>query len=103
MTNMYILNTHSIHNYKDINDAIPPQLPLQRPLSVDGATVRAAAVARMARKPEDDNRAKMTTAHIPLGGAPAPANGPGVQNQPSLHNQALIQTPISKYLPQVLQ
>ncbi|KAI0703118.1 hypothetical protein C8Q76DRAFT_585447, partial [Earliella scabrosa] len=26
MTNMYILNTHSIHNYKDINDAIPPQL-----------------------------------------------------------------------------
>ena len=58
-TNMYILNTYSIHNYKDIRDAIPQELPPRQP-SVHGATVRAAAVATMARKKEDAARAKTT-------------------------------------------
>ena len=70
-TNMYILNTYSIHNYKDIRDAIPQELPPREP-SVHGATVRAAAVASMARKKEDAARAKTTAPSIIPGGTPAP-------------------------------
>lgn len=72
-TNMYILNTHSIHNYRDIHGALPADLPVRsRPFN-SAADVRAAAVATMARKKQDAAQAKIASASALTGGTvPAP-------------------------------
>ncbi len=58
MVNMWLLNTHSIHNYRDIKNLIPKTLPPRPPPVADPAAVRANAVASMATKKQEAQSAK---------------------------------------------